>query len=177
MESQLLEDALCIARNYGRRVGLNIEDNEDCAAHFAARMLTTSPPAGDVTAWLRRCAHNHVIDTVRALRRRQTHICPWLQVRNSDGSVEDAEYAADAPGIDDVLMQDEFWRYLMAALAKLDPIPQQIFLRHHLNGEPVQALAVAFDRTTHAIEQTLFRARKHLRRVLEQQGLTEAELL
>lgn len=65
----------------------------------------------------------------------------------------------------------------MAALAKMDPVPQKIFLRHHLDGDTVDDLATAFGRTPHAIHQTLLRARKHLRAALERQGLTEAELL
>lgn len=177
MEPKLLDDALCIAQRYGRRMRLNAEDAEDCAALFAKRMLTASPPDSNAEAWLRRCARNHVVDCIRALRRHQAHVCSWPQARDGDDSAEALEYADDAPGTDAGLMRDEFWRRLMAAFAKLDPIPQQIFLRHHRDGEPVQDLAAAFDRTPHAIEQTLLRARKRLRAALERQGLTEAELL
>ena len=114
---------------------------------------------------------------MRALRRRAAHVCAWPEAGDGDGGAEAWEYAGDAPAVDAGLMRDEFWRPLMAALAKLEPIPQQIFLRHHLNDEPVQDLAAAFDRTPHAIHQTLLRARKHLRAALERQGVTQSELL
>ena len=175
VEPKLLDNAFGLAPRYGQRAGLTAEDTEDCAAQFAERMLTASPPDSHVEAWLRRCARNHVVDCVRALRRRQAHVCPWPQARDGDDSAE-LDCAGNEPGTDAGLMQDECWWHLMRALAKLEPIPQQIFLRHHLNGEPVQDLAVAFDRIPHAVEQTLLRARKHLRAALERQGLTESEL-
>ena len=175
MEPKLLDNAFYLAGRYGQRAGLTAEDTEDCAVQFAERMLTASPPDFRVEPWLRRCARNHVVDCVRALRRRQAYVCPWPQVRDGDDSAE-LECADDEPGADAGLMRDEFWRHLMAAFAKLDPVPQQIFLRHYQNGDSVQAVAVAFHRTPHAVEQTLLRARKHLRAALERQGLTESEL-
>jgi len=177
VEPNSLDDASRLARRGGRRAGLNAEDAEDCAAQFVERMLTASPPTSNAGAWLRRCARNHVVDCIRARGRRLAHECCWPETVSDSGQSVALDYPDEAPGADADLLRDEFWRCLMAALAQLDPVPQQIFLRHHLNGDSVDDLAAAFDRTPHAIHQTLLRARKRLRTVLERQGLTEAELL
>lgn len=177
MEPELLDDALRLAQRCSRRAGLNAEDAEDCAAQFVERMLTASPPTSNAGAWLRRCARNHIVDYMRARGRRLTHECRWPETISGSGQSVASDFPDGAPGADANLLRDEFWRCLMAALAQLDPVPQQIFLRHHLNGDSVDDLAAAFDRTPHAVDQTLLRARKRLRTVLERQGLTEAELL
>lgn len=177
MEPKLLGDALVLVRRYGRRAGLDVEDAEDCAAQFVERMLMISPPASGAGMWLRRCARNHAIDCVRAQKRRLTHECCWPETVSDGGQPSAWDYPDGRRDVDADLMRDEFWQRLLVALAQLDLVPQQIFLRYHLDGDSVVRLAAAFNRTPHAVEQTLLRARKRLRAVLERQGLTEAELL
>ncbi len=176
MEPNSLDDASRLARRGGRRAGLNAEDAEDCAAQFVERMLTASPPTSNAGAWLRRCARNHVVDCIRARGRRLSHECDWPETISESGQSMPCDYPGETPGADADLLRNEFWSRLMAALAEIAPTPQQIFLRHHLNGETIQNLAIAFDRTPHAVDQDLLRARQRLRAVLERQGLTESEL-
>lgn len=103
MEPELLDSVLSLARRCGRRAGLNVEDAEDCAVHFAERMLTTAPPASDAGAWLRRCARNHVADCVRARGRRLTHECCWPETVSDNGPSVPWDYPNGAPDVDDGL--------------------------------------------------------------------------
>lgn len=182
MEPKLLDDAFCLARtcclarSYCRRAGLSAEDTEDCAAAFAEKMLTTSPPASHVGAWMRECARNHVVDYIRTQRRRRAHECGWPETASDDGPLRAWDCPDGAPSADSALLRDECWKRLMAVLAELAPIPQQVFLRHHLSSETAEEIGASLGRTPHAIEQSLSRSRKQLRAALERHGLTEAEL-
>lgn len=176
MNPELLDSALSLARNCSKRAGLNLEDTEDCAVHFAQWMLTTALPAPPLGAWMRKCARNHVINHLRTRGRRMAHEQPWPETASDGGPPTAWDCPDGAPSADSDLLRAEFWKRVMAALAELAPAPQQVFLRHHLSDETVEDISAFLGRTPHAIEQSLCRSRKHLRAALERHGLTEAEL-
>ena len=176
MNPELLDSALSLACNCGKRAGLNVEDTEDCAVHFAQWMLTTKLPAPPLGAWMRKCARNHVINYLRGRRVRLMHECHWPETVSDKGQPVKWDCQDESPGVEAELLQDELWRLLMAGLAELAPVPQQVFLSHHLYGESAEEIALSSDRTPHAIEQSLCRSRKHVRAALIRRGSTEAEL-
>ncbi len=176
MEPKYLDDALSLAHGGARRAGLNVEDTEDCVLHFAQKMLTAPLPTSNVEAWMRESARNHVIDYARARQKRLTHECYWPQTVSDSGQPVKRDCQDGAPSVEAELLQDELRRLLMVALMELSPMAREVFLRHHLSGESAEEIATSSGRTPHAVEQSLYRSRKHLRAALERHGSTEAEL-
>jgi RNA polymerase sigma factor (sigma-70 family) len=168
---------------HARRRGLTREDAEDCAMEFVARMLREKgrPLPADRTgycfaAWLNRCARNFAEDFCRRKERLVQHETAWPESQRSDETSVTWECTGDAPSPEHGALQGEFWSRVMAAIERLPPVMRELLVRHHLHGECIRELATAFSRKPCAIEQTLFRARRRLRVLLEGMGLTEPEL-
>jgi RNA polymerase sigma factor (sigma-70 family) len=167
-----------------RRSGLPEDLADECASAFVARMLRqVNPiaPAGAAgcgsSAYLLQCADNFVRNYCRSLARRRQHETGWPAVSADDGSLVLWEVPSDAAqSPTDCLLRAEFWERVFAAVEQLKPIQREVFLRHHLRGEPVQELARSLGLDSNAVAQLLFRTRRRLRFLLEQAGLTEAEL-
>jgi RNA polymerase sigma factor (sigma-70 family) len=165
---------LCMHR-LALRFGLPGEDAEDCAMEFVTRSLEpSSVPAAEKTSfyarpgYLRRCAINYLLNFSRARLRRQ----------NRERTGEAAAIRADRTesSLEARLLKRAFWQQVATVLALLAPVSCQIFLSSHLDGETIKELAASFDRTPHAVEQTLSRTRSRLRLLLERQGITESQL-
>lgn len=124
---------------------------------------------------MRKCARNHVINYLRARRVHLAREQPWPETVSGSGPPIKWDCPDEAPGVEARLLQGELWRLLMAALAELAPVPQQVFLRHH-SGESAEEIIASSDHSPHAVEQSLCRSRKHLRAALERRGPTEAEI-
>ena len=177
--------ALIVARRCARREGLSPDDADDCATEFVVRMLHRYEPKQLLTArtltsaaWLYRCARNHAIDFRRARARLEQHeSCALCALCTDVRTAVPAGGAACAPEPDRQFLRSDCLCRMTDAINQLSHVQRQLFLRHHLGGEPILNLAADFQRSPHAVEQTLHRARHRLRLLLEKQGWSERELL
>jgi len=167
-----------VARQQALRFKINRDDADDCAMEFVVRLLGDQHPVF-ADSWLRRCAVNHAKNYRRAQLRRQAKHLPWPDLVWSKGNSETGvpgEFAATGPGPDECLLCGEFWSRLRILLSCLQPLPRQLFLRHHLGGESYPELGAATGKTPDAVRMIVSRAEACLLRVLSRQGTTEAHL-
>ncbi len=68
-----------------------------------------------------------------------------------------------------------FWEVVSSALHSLPTLQRECFEKHHLEGVSAQQIATHFKKSTPAIEQALFRARKNFIKALAEQGYDRAE--
>ena len=127
-------------------------------------------------AFSRFSPESHISDSVhnfaRGAHRRRAHEPEWPQIREADGETHVWDPVANQPELDSELVRQAFWDMLLPFLETLSPNQCEYFLRHYLQGEPVAGIARSAGKTTHAVEQSLFRSRKKLRAELESKGLS-----
>jgi RNA polymerase sigma factor (sigma-70 family) len=174
---------LRVARFHAGRRGLTADEAEDCAVAFVERMLRKAGqavprelPGHCFAAWLHRCAANFATSYCRARAPLGQNECPWPETLDANGSRQPWDCADNALTPEASLLREEFWRRMTAALEQLSPAMRELLVRHHLHDECIQEIAVSSGRTPHAVEQTLVRARRRQRAILERMGLSEPEL-
>jgi len=169
--------AYVTAHLYSLRAGLSYEDSEDAALAFLVSELEKAGGleeldmrCRDSPALIRKCARDHVLDAVRCEYRRRGHMFDWPQIEERDGETR----AWDAPehphDLDGTMLRHAFWDIMLPFLQALAPGPREFFLRHHVGGEPMRDIALACGKTTHAVEQSVYRSREKLRTALESRG-------
>lgn len=176
---ELCLSILLIARRSARSVGMASDAVEDCAMEFLVhlleddgRRLKQAPPHPALFPWLRRCARNFACNALRsqaAVARRQEPMVPETLDRGAGDTVRSA--------LDRESLRVEFWSLMFTSIRGLSRTHQEILIRFYVSGLSVGELALEMDRTPHAVEQTLFRARKRLREELVRRGIDETDLL
>ncbi len=176
---ELCLSILLIARRSGRSVGLGADAVEDCAMEFLVhlleddgRRLKQAPSHPALFPWLRRCARNFACNVLRsqvAVARRQEPMVPETLDRGIGETVLRA--------VDRDSLRVEFWSLMFSSIRGLSRTHQEILIRFYVSGQSVEELALEMDRTPHAVEQALFRARKRLREELVRHGIDETDLL
>lgn len=150
-ESELLA-ALPRIRSYVAALaarGPGAQDTDDLLQELAAKALRYQHAHDSSRAlipWLRRTALHLVLDARRAASRLPAHLEP------------EAEPVA-APDTAHSERRDE----LAELLARLAPLPRELLLRFHRDGESVAELAAALQLPEGTVKSHLHRARRHLR--------------
>ena len=153
------------------RVALRMLDNaheaEDVVQECFTRMWQQAPrwqPSGaGLVGWLHRVTMNLCFDRHRRLRLVLTDSLPELP----DG----------APLADRVIETDEAQHALAAALADLPERYRAALVMCYYEGLSNAVAAEALELNLKAMESLLFRARRHLRQLLESRQMTAREML
>ena len=173
---EMVRDDLCckmieLITRIGSKSGVNREDLEDCALSFVEHMLRKAenglhyaPPPPE--SWLYRCAENWVHNEWRRQRRQAYR--ESLVLLNETPSYRADDYMTS-------LLRQEFFDRLFMGVFILSPANQRLFVSFYLMDHSCQEIADATGRTENAIRQALWALRVRLRKILETQGLTEAE--
>jgi RNA polymerase sigma factor (sigma-70 family) len=163
--------------------GYPFDDAEDCATAFVEHMLAENgralrayPPGCCLAAWLRECAANFVRNDRRTQARRLRHEGPWPEAVCPDESRLRWDGPDSALTPEEAMLHQQAWEEVKAAIAQLPSAQRELVVRHHLDGESIQALTASTGKTANAVEQALHRARRRLCALLERRGWTEAEL-
>lgn len=165
-----------VARLQAAHCGLTHDDVQDCAVQFTARVVQKNSRALRSDAWLHRCARNYARDFCRARLCWQNHEAAWPEAARAGSLCLLWDCPDGAPSVEAGLLRKEFCERVTAAVARLEPAPREMLVRHHLHGECIQEIATASGRTPAAVKQALFRARNQLRALLQRQGFDETEL-
>ena len=179
------QEVLRIARRCALRLGLAPDAAEDCALAFVGRVLLDDtekelrPPemrhlTGAYSApWVWRCALNHAFNFRRYLQHRKDQEEAWPDTETADGR----GLADSAPGPADLLMNRWLAEEFRDCVMRLEPVPREVLLRHHIGLESIQTIAGDLGRTPHAVEQCLLRTRHRLRVFLERHGVSAEDVV
>lgn len=141
--------AALAARGPGSGPGPGPQDTEDLLQDVAAKALRyrhAHDGERSLIPWLRRIALHLVLDARRAATRRPLRLEP------------EAEPVAPA-GTAHSERRDQ----LADLLARLDPLPRELLLRFHRDGESIAQIAAALQLPEGTVKSHLHRARKRLR--------------
>jgi RNA polymerase sigma factor (sigma-70 family) len=159
------------------QVGLTEDNAEECAQSFVVKWLLKAfdpPPwtwsTGRCHAFVRRAARNHAINFQRDSRHSDREV--WSSKLDLVGAIVTDHDAQ--PSV--CLMKRQFWEQIRSGLDELEDPQRALFLRFHVDRTPVDELASASGRTSHAIRQSLRITRRRLRKLLCEHGHTESEL-
>jgi len=125
---------------------------------------------GSRIAWLRRILANNLIDEVRRFhaqsrdvgRERRLEVA-LAQSSSRLGSWLKSDQTSPSQGV----IRDERLLQLAAALAQLPPDQRRVVELHHLQEQPLAAIARQTGRGKGAVAALLFRALRRLRKLLE----------
>lgn len=116
-------------------------------------------------AWITRMAVNMTHDHLR--RRR-----PTIFSLNAapPGMEEESEWQlpSDTPGAEERLLSGELQGQIHAALLAISPDHRSVVVLHHLEGMPVEEIAIALDISIGTVKSRLARARAELKKRLEE---------
>ncbi len=142
-----------------------VEDAEDIVQNTflkAYRQLNRFEARADFKTWLHRIAVNCSIDLIRARKHREIGHDP-----------ADLETAAAGPGQavlptpDRLLLSDEIRERLREGLSQLTASERAAFTLRHVEGLPIRDVAAAMGLKTEAAKNSIFRAVRKMRAVLE----------
>jgi RNA polymerase sigma factor (sigma-70 family) len=129
--------------------------------------------AGDVAvgadiAWTRRCAANFACNWKRSRRRRLCRERPWCDFDDSAGEPdrmprEDTVADPRVPSLEALTLRRVADERLHGFVSQLPDAHRDLLIRHHVDGEPLEDLAVDYGMTEGAVQQLLFRLRRKLR--------------
>ena len=170
------KEVLALGRGYAFRAGLPREEVEDCSMDFHAKMLLCYEDASQLlplkrSAWLKACARNHTLNfcRYRSLRlRRQAH-----DFDDEDEPTPLVERLPTSSTPEKEMLWTDFREQFYEAIGQLDAAPEALFVEHYFEGRQAAELAQRSGRTRDAVEQSLARSRRRLRKRLEALGWTE----
>jgi len=172
-----------IAYLHALRVGLSFHTSEDCATDFletewkkAGGLENLNALCRDSPALARKCALDFVYNFARAARRRNERESEWPQTIEENGDTLAWDALAHHPEPESKMVREAFWDLLLPFLEALVHAPCETFLRHYYHGETAAGIARSAGKTTHAVEQSLYRSREKLRAELERKGLSYGAL-
>ena len=158
-------------------------DAEDCAIAFVEKMVVEPPPLleqhqrnPDFAAWQNICARNHVRDFCRRQRRIRQQETEWPQQENEDGAIADSEFPDTHISPCAQAIGGELSRRIAAASAELKPEAYALLRQHYLEKQTFVELAEATGLSPDAVRMMVQRARKHLHKTLQRQGMTEEDV-
>ena len=170
------KEALALGRGYAFRAGLPREEVKDCSMDFLTKMLLRYEDASQLlpvkrSAWLKTCARNHTLNfcRYRSLRLR-------LQAHDFDDEADPVPLVERLPTAstpEKEMLWSDFWELFYEAIGQLDAAPEALFVEHYFEGRQAWELAEGSGRTRDAVEQSLARSRRRLRKRMEVQGWTQ----
>lgn len=156
---------------------------DDCVTEFVEAMWRRHgcgfAPTGDPCKYQRlamKCAHDHVIDYLRKLKRERDQQCAWPESQLEDGSFVPWDCSDSSPLPEEIAFQDEFRRLIELACEGLTPHQRELFYRHDIEGERIGDIAVSLNISEKAADQALRRARRRIQSNLKKQGISEEDL-
>ena len=155
---------------------LNTDDTDDCCIEFAEQILSRSStlhPGNTAMcdAWVRKCAHNHVLNFIRAKSRRQVHETPLEHYASTDAE-QSSDLSTSSTNPSTIAIKAELTCVLASSLTKLTEAQQEMIRLRYLEGWSRQEIGDITCRTPHAVSQALVTAKKRLRSLLEANGVT-----
>lgn len=120
-------------------------------------------------AWLRKILANTIVDHQRRFlgKGRDISLERSLEKVMDDSSVRLGAMAFSNETLIDRMVQEEVSIQVAQALSELPPLQYESIVRHHLEGEPVSAIAHDLDSTSAAIAGHLRRGLAQLRKRLD----------
>jgi RNA polymerase sigma-70 factor (ECF subfamily) len=143
-----------------------VEDAEDIVQSTflkAFRQLSRFEARADFKTWLHRIAVNCAIDLIRTRRHREIAQDPT----DLEMGAQDHASAGQAPGPDRLLLSAEIRERLHEGLAQLTTSERAAFMLRHVEGLSIREVAAAMGLKTEAAKNSIFRAVRKMRSVLE----------
>lgn len=134
------------------------QDQEDCLAEILLRIWqkigSYDPTRGSLQAWLTALARHAALDQARK------------NARHQEQTPLDDSWPTPCPTPEEALLDKERQQALLAALAQLSSIEQQLFYRKYYYQQPLAQIAAECGLSLRAVEGRLYRLKKHLRQLL-----------
>jgi RNA polymerase sigma factor (sigma-70 family) len=111
-------------------------------------------------AWLRRVAHNKLVDSYRRQARR-----PAVSLESLVGAI----YEDEAQTPEQIALRHEELAQLRKAIGKLSPMQQQVLQLRYSHGLPFADIAILLEKREDAVRQLLSRTLAHLGALYRQQ--------
>jgi RNA polymerase sigma factor (sigma-70 family) len=166
-----VEDLRRLVARECRRAELDAEDTNDCVQEFLVHVLVSKPfthtEPDDRVRWLTKCAVNYVWTFVGRHARERQHIVNWELTDSVDPDQRDTVHAG--PQADPVAqcVHSDLTAALKEAISELTPDQQTIVRLYYLWEMNAPEIAEVVGRTPQAINQSLFLARRRMRKILE----------
>jgi RNA polymerase sigma-70 factor (ECF subfamily) len=120
-------------------------------------------------SWLYRMAVNGAYDVLRARRRRES---AWPVKVDADGDeAEPFEPETEDPGPDRLAFASEVRARVRGAMDRMSAQERAAFVMRHLEGQSLKEIGDVLGQSENATKQSLFRAVRKLRTVLETAGV------
>jgi RNA polymerase sigma-70 factor (ECF subfamily) len=129
----------------------------------AFQQLSRFEARADFRTWLHRIAVNCSIDLIRSRRHREIgHDPEALEIESAVHGTN-----TSSPGPDRLLMSSEIRERVSKGLAQLTSSERLAFTLRHVEGLPIRDVALAMGLKTEAAKNSIFRAVRKMRTVLE----------
>jgi RNA polymerase sigma factor (sigma-70 family) len=167
-----------LGRFHAVREGVPLSELEDCETTFVERMLLIAEePEFYMSsvlreAWLHRCARNHARNFRRHIFRRDRQ-CVSISALHEQVAREKEASEKQSPEF--LLLRNHTQSTLDTAFGGLIPEMQRVLLSHYMLGLTASEIARRSGKSTHAVEQALYRARRLMRGQLAQQGVSASD--
>ena len=124
---------------------------------FLAALKNGGGPDTNLSAWLYRVAHNVIVDIYRR------------QPDDPPAQLEDVDLAGAASQEHEVV-HNERAAWAREALTQLTSLQQQVVMLRYLQELSLKETAEVMNKTVNAVKALQYRAVRHLRRLLEEEG-------
>lgn len=177
-----VQKLLLVGRKHGKTVGLHDRFLDDCAITFVEKLLARNENAELVPircldqAHLNTIARNHAIDVRRAINRLLQMESP-LSIIDGCAMCGSAVLSTSLPDLGSPFIRQDIVSRVQLALDALDAERRQLFIRHHIDCERIQSIAISMGQPPHVIAQRIYRIRLSLRTTLLRGGVTETDVL
>jgi DNA-directed RNA polymerase specialized sigma24 family protein len=168
---EIVDKMIHLGRYHAVREGVPQSDVDDCELTFVENMLLSganwaSPTAKPCDTWLHRCAQNHARNFRRSVVRRDRRFVSLgaHHLRSLREGLIDAETP------ESLLLRKHVRKSIDGAVAQLVPEVRSMLYSHHVQGNSAPEIALQSGRTTRAVEQALYRARRSVKSQLSRQG-------
>ena len=152
--------------NVAFRLTGSAQDAEDVVQDTflkAYNQLSRFEARADFRTWLHRIAVNRSIDLIRSRRHREVAQDP----SDLDPMDTGSQTSTALPAPDRLLLSAEIRERVTDGLAQLTPSERAAFTLRHVEGLPIREVALAMGLKTEAAKNSIFRAVRKMRTVLE----------
>lgn len=174
-DRQITERLFVFARTEAQRIGLNHEDQSDCAITFVEKWFLSKRAFEPISGLTRIAARNHARDFRRAANLQSMALVQISQdIENSGGTVCKAPINSTWNPVF-CLLASERSETVEKALSCVAATPKEFLLRRYFDNESVESIAVSSKRTPEAVRKILRRACERVRNSLLRQGKSQID--
>ena len=163
--------------------GIPAQDVNDFAAWCAEYLLVFHAVEAEryangehTRSWLRTVIDHRAIEWVRRTRSQRLHEVCWPEASGETGFRQVSDAADTRVTPERNCLCADVTDTLAEIIGQLTPCQQDLFRRHLLDGETLEAIAASQGKTANAIRQQLYQMRRQIIKRLERHGETYESL-